>query len=298
MTDATTTPVQTASTETTAAATSASSQATGVQTTTTQQSGSAVSQGSATSGSDPWAGLTPENLTIVQNKKWADTNAALKAYGDLERAFSAKSATVDVPSDVSGYDFAAVSDLPEGMDYSADFETAFKGWALENKVPKGAAQGIRDKFVEFSKAAHAQQVEAINNAIAQSKVTLVREWGPEEGPTFSRNVELATRAVEQLGMSDHLVRTGAMIAGKDGKMTVVDAKAVMAFAKIGHAMFAEDSLYGAISSTTSNPFAKETENATAAGRIVKENPQMARQLIAQAGREKDFAYLLSRLGPG
>jgi hypothetical protein len=295
MTEATTTPVQTASTETTAATTSASSQATGDQTTTTQPSGSATTQGQQSSGSDAWAGLTPENLSIVQNKKWADTNAALKAYGDLERAFSAKSATVDVPTDVAGYDWARPADA-DTYGYSDDFANGFKQGMLGAKVPKAAAQAAHDWFVGYAKDAASKAAEARNTAIAESKVALVREWGPEEGPTFARNVELSLRATEQLGLSDHLVKSGALIKSADGKYTVVDAAAVQAFSKVGSAMFAEDNLYGPVTNTSANPFALATENRTLAGRIVKENPQLAKQLIHQSGRQAEFAMTLSKLG--
>lgn len=295
MTDATTTPASQASSDTTSTATSASSQATVDTQQTTQPSGSATSQTQSTPGSDPWAGLDADNLSIVQNKKWDTPNAAIKAYGELERAYSMKSANTDVPTDVSGYDFGEPGELPEGFEYSQEFEAAFKDAALKGKMPKTLAKGVRDWFVEYSKAAHLKQIEARDNAITQSKIDLGRKWGPEEGPTFTRNVELANRAVQQLGLGDHLVNSGALFKGKDGKLTVVQSAVVEAFAKVGQAMFAEDGLYGDSSSAV-NPWAKDSENATMQARIFKENPQKAKAMILASGRAEEFQYLLSKIG--
>lgn len=294
MTEATTTPVPTASTETTAATTSESSQAPGVTTQAAQQSGSATTQGTPTSTPDPWAGLNADNLSFIKGKNFSDLNAAVASHRELQTAFSQRTATNDVPADVAGYDFGEPENLPEGMNYSSDFENAFKDWAHKAKAPKAVAQSIRNEFVEYAKAAHAAQQEAMNLAVTNSKVTLSREWGPEEGPMFKRNVELAMRASEQLGLSDRLVQSGALIKGKDGGMTVADAAVVQSMAKIGLAMFAEDSLYGE-PAATANPFAKDTENLQMQSRILKENPQKAKALIAASGRAEDFSYLLSQL---
>lgn len=294
MTEATNTPAAPVSIDATAEATSANSSAADNVKPNAQASGSPVNEATPNSGSNAWAGLSSDNLSIVQNKNWSDANAAVKAYGELERAFHAKTANNDLPSEANGYDFGEVKDLPEGMTYDGDFETAFKTWAHENKVGAGQAKGIRDKFVSFAKDAFGRQIAARDESIAQSKVTLTREWGPSEGPTFKRNVELATRAVEQLGLGDHLVKSGALLAGKDGGFTVVDANTVKAFTKIGETMFAEDSLYGTTASAL-NPWSKDSENLTLQSRIYKENPQKAKALIIASGRQEEFGYLLSRI---
>lgn len=293
MIDAVTPPGQQAPVGTTPAPTSDSSPAPGTPTPSPQPNGSAAPQSAVTPSSDPWAGLSPDNLSFVQGKKFSDMNAALASHRELQTAFSQKSATVDVPTDVAGYDWARPADA-DTFGYSDDFASAFKQGMLGGKVSKSAAQAAHDWFVGYAKDAATRANEARNTAIAQSKVTLTREWGPEDGPAFKRNVELSLRAVEQLGLGEHLVQSGAMTKTADGKYTVVNADVVKAYSKIGQAMFAEDSMYGSLATAT-NPFAKDSENMTLAGRMVKENPQMARQLIMQSGRAQDFAYLLSKL---
>jgi hypothetical protein len=292
MTDAPITPTPTAALAPTAVVTSVVPPATGVDP-AVQPSGSAAPVVTPP-GSDPWAGLNPENLAFVKGKNFTDPNAQIASHRELQTAYSQKAALVDVPADANGYDFAAPADLPEGVGYSPEFATAYKQAMLEGKVPKSAAKHTHDWFVNYAKDAAAKQVEATNRSITESKVTLVREWGPEEGPQFSRNVELANRAVEQLGLSDHLVKSGALLKSADGKMTVVDAATVKAFSKIGMAMFAEDGLYGTAASN-SNPFAKDTENASAQAKVFKENPHKTLQLIKQSGQPEKFAYLASVL---
>ena len=78
-----------------------------------------------------------------------------------------------------------------------------------------------------------------------------------------------------------MVASGAIkVVG--GKEMVANAGAFEALAKIGGAMFAEDSMNSS-PTVGNNPFDPKTENLTAQGKIIKENPERAKLLINAAG---------------
>jgi hypothetical protein len=76
---------------------------------------------------------------------------------------------------------------------------------------------------------------------------------------------LADRAMHRLGLNE-VLRDSGLIAADGG---VRDARIVTALAKIGNALYAEDSLLGS-TGESDNPFAGDNPNLTEQSRLIRE----------------------------
>jgi hypothetical protein len=244
----------------------------------------------AATTSDPWAGLDPDNLKFVQTKGLKDLNAAIKSQRELEGLLGQRSQAPAPAAAVSDYEFSK----PEGaVDYSDEFANNFKEWAFGGKLSKEQAATIHDKFVGWAQEQTKAMSEALTTAAVNTKAELVKEWGAEQTPEFSRNLDLAQRAAKNLGIFDSLERAG-VFTKINGATTATDAKVMSALAKVGNAMFSEDRLFGDVTAA-SNPFDPKTVDLVVQGRLMKEDPQKAKALIYAAKQEGNYTYLLSQI---
>jgi hypothetical protein len=239
---------------------------------------------------DPWTGLDADNLKVVQNKGWKSPADAIKSYSELERLNSQRPQAPAPAAAVSDYDFAK----PEGaVDYSDEFANKFKEWSFGQKLSKEQATGIHDAFFGWAQEQTKAANDALMTAVTETKSALVKEWGAEQTPEFTRNLNLAVRAAKNLGIHESLERAG-VFAKINGVTTASDAKVMSALAKVGNAMFSEDRLFGEVTAA-SNPFDPKTEDLMLQGRLFKEDPQKAKALIYAAKQEANFGYLLSQI---
>lgn len=242
----------------------------------------------------------PDLKAFAAGKNWSDIEASLKSHKELETAYSAKGAAAKAPADISEYKFDIPADLPKDA-YNEQFAGAFKQWAKDADLPVEAAGKLHNSFVSWAKdnmtASAKADAEALSTRVGDAAKALEGTWGKLDSVDFKRNSEMARRAiVANKGVADALVQMGALVK-IEGVTKVADAAIMQAFAKMGHAMYAEDSLHGS-GGTEKNPFDAKSEDLAMQGRIMKADPQKAALMIRAAGREKMFSQFLERVTSG
>lgn len=256
------------------------------------QQGSPGATGSE--GTKPWYdGLVKDadNLSTIKAKNWESPEAAIKSYRELETRLS-QSTKSQAPSDPKEYKF----NIPDAAKdtYNNAFADAYRTTAHKAGLSVEQAGAIHDGIVDYFGQTMAAQIEAdnaaLNKQITTAKTALVEAWGNEQSPEFARSLEMSKRAANQLGLMESLRKNGILV--KTGNTeTITDPEMFKAFAKIGEALYAEDRLYGTAASNI-NPFAKETEDLTMQGRIIREDPNKAKTLIRAAKVEHIWGHFL------
>jgi len=256
-----------------------------------------LTNGSGGGGSDWWSGLQDEgNQSLVETKGWKDKplDEVLKAYRGLEsqqgRALvpPGEGASQDEwnafyeklgrPGKPEGYQFKVPESVPQEMPYDAASAEKFKAWAHKAGLTPSQAQVIHDEFLADTAARMSAAQQEAGKAVEDAHRAIVKEWGDPETDTYKRNVELADRAARKLGLVDALKRRGAI--GSDG--SVMDADFAFALSKIGAELYAEDKLHGGPTAMR-NPFSEKHFNLTEQGKLVREDPELAKSFIRSAG---------------
>lgn len=223
-------------------------------------------------------------------------NEILKGYQNAETLISQRGSLA--PKSAAEYQI----DKPENagqIGYNDEFANWFKGAAHKAGMSQEQAKTLHDAYVgwagESLGAMSQQQTAQLNERIQNTATALVKDWGQPNTPAFSKNLEMARRAISQLGLKDSLASLGVVV-NVGGKEMVTDATVVAALAKVGENMYAEDSLYGD-PATLTNPFDPETLDMGAQSRIFREDKDRARSLIMSLPPEKRSRYqsTLSRL---
>ncbi|MCP4538943.1 MAG: hypothetical protein GY832_17550 [Chloroflexi bacterium] len=259
-------------------------------------------QDSTASGGNTFAsGLEDEgNRALVESKGWAHPDHAISAYREIE-AYQGKSVALpgEEASDDDWKSFRQKMGTPETSDAytftgaeEAD-ETAvnslkelFHGAELDQHQAEALYKGLSENYQVSQQAAEEQHFEHVNQAKTDASKALTREWGAQEGEVFKRNIEMARRAVVELGgdgLFDELRSLGA-ITDDNQVLSPVLAKA---FAEVGNQLFAEDGLVDGGDTVSVNPFAEDTMNLTAQGALVKSDPARARAMIRAAGKRPE-----------
>ena len=264
--------------------------------------GSQDDKGKGSGNTDWTTGLDETTRELVSKKGWKNPGDALKSYGELEKAYGAKSATA-APADPKEYAFDVPKDVPQGMSYDSKTIDEFRTVAHKAGVSKEGAKALHDWFVgrsfESARSYATEQGSKLSQSVKDSEAAIRSAWGDDKSPTYQRNMALATRAIRMLDpdMGKTLHELG-VFAKVDGKTTVTNSKMFMALAKIGQGMFSEDSLYGDPAPAV-NPFDAKVEKENPARaqqmvtQLVKQDPEKALQLLEASGRVKEshFAYL-------
>lgn len=254
--------------------------------------------GSAPAFTDLVAGLAPENRTLVEAKKWASLDDALKSHRELETHVGkalvppGKDATAEDwnkfygklgrPEKPEGYDLKVAREtLPEDFPYDETLSVEFRNWAHESGLSPSQAQSLHDKFVGKQAGSFAAMRENIAKKETAAHAELVQEFGQPDTDGYKRNVELMSRAVRQLGVTEALKETGLISA--DG--AILNAKIAKAFAKVGKDLFSEDTYASGDGAVLDNPFSAGSENLTKQGQLISSDPNKARALMRAAGKD-------------
>lgn len=196
------------------------------------------------------------------------------------------------PEKADGYEFNMPEDLNEDFAYDEDSANLFKEWAFDAGLTPRQSQQIHDRFVQWQNDSFVGSTELQQEAIDTAHKAIVKEWGEPKTPLYQRNQELANRAIRELGgeeLESAFKASGVM----NDKGSVLNPSLAFAMAKVGQELYAEDNIFSA-QARERNPFASDTENVTEQGRMLRNDPELAKDLIRAAGREKDFPTVMSR----
>lgn len=249
--------------------------------------------------------LTEDNRALVEAKKWAgedgsvDLNKITESYRNLE-AHAGKSlkvpgegATADDwnafyqklgrPESADGYELKLNREaIPENFPYDEQSAIEFRTWAHEAGLTPSQAQKLHDKFVGAQADRYSEAIQQRTQRESDAHREIVSTWGEPTSEGYKQNVELASRAIHQLGLKDALIDGG--ILSKDG--AILNAKAAKAMAKVGRELYAEDSMATTASGVLQNPFADGPNfNLTKQGELVRSDPKKAKALILSAGKK-------------
>lgn len=258
--------------------------------------------GSGKSG-DWWGGLQDEgNRALVEAKGWTGKGLddAFKSYRELESRlgkaivppkedaspedWSAFYGKVGRPEKADGYQFKMPEGLPENLPYDAKSAEDFKSWAHEAGLNPKQAQTLHDQFVRMTANQVQAQQEAEAAAVQSSTEKIAKLWGDPESEQFKRKNELANRVIRQNNKDDVLMGELKSLGALTSDGSVKAPHLANLLAEIGGKLYAEDSLYAGPNAAV-NPFAAGSENLTAQGQIIRTDPERARTLISNAGRD-------------
>lgn len=237
-------------------------------------------------GSDVWPGLVkdPDNLSYVKTKNWKSPEEAIKSYRELETQFSKSEKAPPPPESPEAYQFKLAETVPETFPYEEATANEFREVAHKARMPVEMAQGLHDWYIDKQAKAYQEGLKLTAGKVTSAHEKIVKAFGDPSGDQYKRGVELADRAVRELGdpsdrnsLRKELVEIGAILP--DGK--IMAPNLILALSKIGEELYAEDRVFSGISSSE-NPFKASSENLTAQGRLLTENPEQARQLILAA----------------
>ncbi len=266
------------------------------------------------------AGLSEEHRAIATENGWNDAGAmfegikSLKATADGALTLPGEDATPEqrseffdkvspslVPKD--GYTFNMPEGLPENFPYDQEFAKEAGDWFKEAGLPPKVAQVLHDKWVAKMAGIHGQSVEAAAaaeqkqaEAVENAHRELVKEFGEPGTEGYSNLVAKADRAMNGLkeadiDVSSWFAEKGILTeAGEDGAQQVADPVAVKLLAFIHDKAMTEDGLSGLGDGMGGkNPFDPSNPNITKQSELVRNQPDVARRLIANAGlKAADF----------
>lgn len=184
--------------------------------------------------------FAPEYKDLVSQKGWDNPNKALEGYSNLERLLGEKANAVILPkADGKPEEWNAIYDklgrpkdaaeykLPVPQDANPEFAKTAAQWFHENGLNNKQAEGIVNKFNEYTAAAQTKDNEAF---VAKSNQEL-GDLRDSLGAKFDDTMELSRRAtrlameksgltMETLGKLEQAVGTKTMLSmfAEFGKM--------------------------------------------------------------------------------
>jgi hypothetical protein len=256
--------------------------------------------GSTDRSASPFAGLQDEGTrSWVEKKGYKSVEDLAKAGMNSESllgsavrvpAADAKAdewdkfyARAGRPEKPDAYELKRPEGLPADLPYDEALAGSFKTWAHSAGLNGKQAQTLHDAFATAQAEKAKAHVTAMSKAVEETAAALVKEWGPQESEGFKTKHELANRAVKKLGLVESFKKSGIILA--DGALT--DPALAKAFSAIGEKMFAEDSIDGQGSPGGNNPFKDESFNLTEITALSKSDPDKARRLAREAGKDPD-----------
>ena len=258
-----------------------------------------------TSRSGPLDSLSDDNRRVAETKGWDSADKIVDSYRNLEAKIgdSLRPPGDDAPPDewrvfygrlgcpetAAEYEFAMPDGLLEDFPYDAESANRFAEWAHEAGLSPRQAQNLHDRFVQDMSGRFETAQKADASAIGKTHAALVEAWGEPATESYRRNVDLANRALRELGgeaLATSLKSRGAI--SSEGALT--DPAIAFMLQKAGERLFSEDQVFGA-NAAASNPFAREAENITEQGRLLRNDPELARTFIRGVNREHDYPRL-------
>jgi hypothetical protein len=245
--------------------------------------------------------LNDGNREVVQQKGWKDVNDVVASYSALEKKVGEKTLAppsdeadkaewdtfyqkVGRPNTAEDYSFSMPEGVPENMPYDQNFALDFRNMAHEAGLSQKQATQLHDAYVRRMGGDFSKVIETGNERVTAAHEALVKEWGETETDGYRQNHEFARRAMSQLGLKDALADAG-VIQAHTGMVT--DARVASALARVGKAMFAEDTLYSGPANTLNNPFSEKTFNQTEQHLLIRNDPGRAATLIRAAGQKPE-----------
>lgn len=248
---------------------------------------STTTGGGEGNSADAWAGLQDEgNRTLVTSKGWKSPDDAIKGYAALEaklgssltvpgsdasaEEWTAFYAKVGRPETADKYEFKLPDGVPKDMPYDAKIAQSLKEWSHKAGLSTQQAAAIHDEYVRYAAGTMSGLAAQQEAATEAAHAALVKEWGAPDTPKFTRNVELANRAIRNMG-GNELVAELRSFGVLNAEGTPLSPKLAIALAKAGEGMYAEDTLFGKPETHSANPFSRgATENMTEQNRLIKE----------------------------
>ena len=99
------------------------------------------------------------------------------------------------PETADKYEYAR-PDMPEGMSYDADAETAFKQMAHDQGITQNQLGSILDFYNKYALDSQIDQKLHMDEAYFKGEAALQKEWGMKG---YDRNVSIAQRAMKEFG---------------------------------------------------------------------------------------------------
>lgn len=246
-----------------------------------------------------WAdGLQSEDNRVKANAKgWTSVEDVVQSYNHLESQLgrSVVPPAADDPPEKwetfyraggrpdhpDGYEFKMPAELPSDFAYEDDLAAQFRNWAHGTGLNPRQAQDLHDHFVRYQADLYSEYRNSREQTASDAHEQLVRRWGAPTSERFKRNIELANRAIRNLGGDAlvHALKMGSLV--NDDGAIANDALAV-ALARAGEALFAEDSLSGS-GDEPANPWHEDSEHLGLQGRYLRQDPERARAMIRAAG---------------
>lgn len=262
----------------------------------------AVANGSAAASPSDWtAALDEETRATATAKGWKSPADPAKAYLHSQREYAdlqkkaivlpgddAKPEDWDAfhtklgrPEKPEGYEFKLPEGLPENLPYDGAAADKFKNWGHKAGLTPKQAAIVHDEYMrDYANTLGAMQ-EANAKAVEASHEAIVKAWGDPSTDTYKRNQELANRTIRNQGGTE-LLNELKSIGAMDANGNVKTPRLAVALAKVGEALYAEDTLFGGPAQGV-NPFSPKSEDLTKQGEIIRDDPARARVLIQQAG---------------
>ena len=268
-----------------------------------------ANNGSNGAGASFLDGLNEDNRRVVQQKGWKGLDDVVSSYREAESRLSKtvqppkEGATEEElseffrksgrPAEPDGYKISMPENLPEGFIYSTELADQFRNWAHKSGLHPLQAQRLHDMYVAEQASVYTSTLSETKQTIEKAHADLTKEWGDPKSALYKRNVELANRAIKNLGGDDlerDLIEGGLVLKTENG-LVVQSSAFAKAFAKIGSQLFAEDTIHGGGTGEEANPFDEKTLNLKRQGEILKRDPAQARALITAAGKDPSL-YML------
>ena len=201
------------------------------------------------------------------------------------------------PEKADGYEFKLPDGIPAEMPYDADFAASFKPLAKEIGLSAKEAQKVHDFYVGKAADHFKTQMTEHGKKASEATEALEKAWGKSETDEFKGKVNSAFRAIKGLdGGKDSgelmaSLKDAGLLGELNGAAYVVSAPIAIALAKIGDALYREDSLVPGSGGAPSgdNPFAGK--NATEQNLLWNQDRARAEAFIRALGKTpKDFGF--------
>lgn len=254
--------------------------------------------GSADTTASPFAGLQDEGTrTWIEKKGYKSVEDLAKAAANQESIIgsSVRVPASDAPKEEwekfysktgrpekpDAYEFKRPEGLPADLPYDEALAGNFKTWAHGAGLNGQQAQTLHDQFALAQAEQAKAHVTKLSKAVEDTADALVKDWGPQDSEGFKSKHEMANRALKKLGLVESFQKSGIIL--QDGALT--DHALAKAFAAIGEKMFSEDSIDGDAVPGGKNPFKDGSYNLTEIMALVKSDPDQARRLAREAGKD-------------
>jgi hypothetical protein len=198
------------------------------------------------------------------------------------------------PKEATDYKFELPADLPKETPYDSEFAKSFQTFAHEQGLHPKHASALHDWYVKNFAASHSATMAETQRQVSEAATALHKDWGDPDSPTFKENLSYTQRAIKNLGgetLAKELTRLGAITQNGDVKSPVL----IKALGLVGSMLFKEDSFVpnnrGGGVPGGDNPFKEGSVNTTRQGQIIKQDPQLAQQLMKAAGvNPKEYGF--------